>query len=176
MRLWHAGTEEINQFYNNIITVIKPNTIQDYPDDLAVFLLNKKEIKGLGLVQLKENDSKEARYKEARLSMFNWATEKYTDYERHSEEREGSGYKPMKPHAPIINYKKIIDDYNEWVEKGMLTDFSQEVNDDKKTVYACPHCSKEFDVKVAYFGHLRSHQKGEDVNISTAGNTSQGKG
>ncbi len=179
MKLWNVSDKEINQLYNSKNVVIPAGSVKDYNDDLAVFLLSKRPVRGQGLVQLKDNDSKKTRYEEGRLHMFEWATEKYSDYEKHCEERESQRLQPLKPHAEIVEYKKIIDDYNKWLEDGEQFDEGS-VNDgiERKVTFACPYCeNKEFPSKEALKGHLMSHQKKErDVDTSTTSNKSSPKG
>ncbi len=180
MRLWSVSDKEINQLYNNRNIVIPAGSVKDYNDDLAVFLLSKRPVRGQGLVQLKDNDSKKDRYAEGRLHIFEWATEKYSDFEHHCEERESQRLQPLRPHAEIVEYKRLIDDYNKWVEEGCQFDEGS-VSDgiERKITFACPYCEKDdFVSKEALKGHLMSHQKKEkvDVDTSTTGNKSSPKG
>lgn len=164
MKLWNVSNKEISQLYNNQGYVIGANEVKELSDDVAVFLLSKREIKGRGLVQLKDTDDKAIRYKEARLNLYSWAKEKYQDYERHCEERQAQSLVALKPHKEISEYKDTIDKYEDWEAKGFPLDgLDLEVKDNRKVVYVCPVCNKEFDLKVAYFGHMRSHQKDENV-------------
>lgn len=175
MRLWNTGQENIEQFFNRKMVVIPSNTILEVADDLAAFLLRKRELKGKGLVQYKEGSDKEERYKQGRLNVYNWAKEKYHDYEMHCEERKSISLQPLQPHVSIVKYKEIIDNYEKWIEKGQVVDEKfGKIADGRKTVYACPYCAKEFDVKVAYFGHLRSHQK-EDKDGVVSGSSNPGE-
>lgn len=176
MKIWNVSDNEIWQMYNSKPIIIKENSMVEFSDDVAVFLLSKREIRGQGLVQVKDGDNKEERYNQARLSIYNWNKEIYDNFERHCEEREAQRLQPLKPHEEIVKAKKIIDDYESWVEKGKpVREEIKETIGEKKIVYACPYCSKEFDVKVAYFGHLQSHQK-EKVNVDIGSVSNKGKG
>ena len=177
MRVWNVSEKEIKQFYNNQVVVIAGNTVVEVGDDLAVFLLNKKEVRGWGLVQLKDGDKKEERYAQGRKQIYDWAQEKYADYEKHCEEREEIKGRALKPHQAILDYQKTIEQYDEWVASGskVKEEFKEVVGE--KRVFACPYCNKEFSERIAYFGHLRSHQKEEkDVNTSPTKNKSEGEG
>jgi len=176
MRLWNVGDNEIKQRYNSQAVIIKANSIEVLPDDTAVFLLSKREIRGKGLVQIKDGDNKEEHYAEGRLNIYNWNMQIYGDYEKHCEEREAQRLQALKPHEAVVEAKRIIDEYEKWIEDGKpVKDEIKETIGEKKTVYACPYCNKEFDVKVAYFGHLRSHQK-EQNDTSAGSNKSEGEG
>ena len=178
-KIWNAGEKEINQFYNNRNIRISANAIVELGDDATVFLLNKKSIRGQGLVQLKDGDSKEERYAQGRKQIYDWAQERYSDYEKHCEERESIRLNPVKPHQAILDFKKIIDDYEKWISEGSKVEagLKEIVGEKKVTIYACPHCNKEFDIKVAYFGHLRSHEKEKtSVDTSSTGDKSKGEG
>lgn len=179
MNIWHAGEEEINQLYNNINIIVKAGSIKNYNDDLAVFLLNKRELRGKGLVQLKEGDNREERYVEARRNIYNWAKEKWRDYERHCEEREAQRLQPLKPHKEILKFKIIIDEYEKWEADGFPIPEEIIANKQKteNKVFVCPYCGKEMTERVGYFGHLRSHQKKEEeVNVNAGAVKNEGAG
>lgn len=176
MKVWNVSEKEIRQLYNNSAVRISGNTVIDVGDDLAVFLLNKKEVRGKGLVQLKDGDKKEERYAQGRKQVYDWAKSKYADYEQHCEERESQSLRAAPPHEAIIEYQKTIEEYDKWVKAGskVKEEFKQVVGEIK--VYACPYCEKEFEKKIALLGHMRSHQKGSDVNTSSISNKSEGEG
>ena len=178
MRVWNVGGKNISQLYNNLNYIIGANEIKVLGDDVAVFFLSKKEIRGQGLVQFKEDDDKVARYKEGRKNIYAWAVEKYSDYEKYNEERQSLSLPPLKPHLAVVEYKKIIDDYETWESEGMpLTGVDVAKKDDRVKVYACPECSKEFSNKEDFFSHLVSHQKESNgVNNSATDNKGKGKG
>jgi hypothetical protein len=176
MKVWNISDVEIKQMYNSKIFIIPANTMVDLGDDLVAFLLSKPEIRGKGLVQVKDGDSKEARFKEGKLNIYKRASQIYRDYERHCEERGEINKTSMKPHKEILEAKRVMDEYEKWLADGEIV---QEAIKDEKIgetkVYMCPICNKEFDVKVAYFGHMRSHEKGKDDTSGTS-NKSTGKG
>ena len=178
MRIWNISNKDITQLYNNLAIVMKAESIVEVSDDCAVFLLNKKELVGKGLVQLKDSDNKEERYKEGRLNMYNWAVEKYTDYKRHCEEREAQRLQPIAPHKEISEHKAIIDDYEAWVAEGeIVRDEFKDVIKEAEKVFACPYCDKEIANRTTYFEHLKTHEKEKDaVNIGATEDTGQGKG
>ena len=180
MKLWFIGDKQVIQLYNNNPLFIKPNSIVEYADDLAVFLLSKKELRGEGLVQLKENDKKEDRYKEARYNQYAWAQEKWADYEKHCEERKEAQKAPYQPHKEILKFKQIIENYEKWEASGfpVIDELKAEMQETKneQKVFVCPYCSKEFSERVAYFGHMRSHNKEElSVNSGSIANKSKGE-
>jgi hypothetical protein len=176
MKLWNVGENDIKQLYNSVPIIIKTDSTETIPDDTAVFLLSKREIRGKGLVQIKDGDNKAERYAEGRLNIYNWNTGLYSDYGKHCEEREGQRLQPLKPHEVVVEAKRIIDEYEKWIEEGKpVKEGIKETVGEKKTIYACPYCSKEFNMKVAYFGHLRSHQK-ESQNGNAGGIGNKGKG
>lgn len=175
MRIWHCGVEDVTQLYNNKAYVIKVGSITEMGDDLAAFLLNKENLRGEGLVQLKDGDSKEDRYKQARKQIFDWATKKWGDYQKHCEERELQNMKALPPHKEIFKWKNRIDEYEKWVIDGeRIPEELKETIGEKEKIFVCPNCSKEFLNRVAYFGHMRSHQKGENEHISAVND--EGKG
>lgn len=178
MHIWSVGDEDITQLYNNLAIVIKAGSIVDVGDECAVFLLNKKELVGKGLVQLKDGDSKEARYKEGRLNIYNWAVGRYEDYKRHCEEREAIKLQPLAPHKEILQHKAKIDAYEKWVNEGEpVSDEFKDVPGEVEKVFVCPHCSKEVTSRIAYFGHMRTHEKEKNaINIGAVEDTGQGKG
>ena len=178
MRVWNVGNEDITQLYNNLAIVAKTGRVVEVSDDCAAFLLNKKELIGYGLVQLKDGDSKEERYREGRLNIYNWAVARYEDYKRHCEEREAIKLQPLAPHKAILKFKATIDAYEKWVSEGEpVSEEFKDIPKETEKVFVCPHCSKEFDAKIAYFGHMRSHEKEKNaVNIGATEDTGQGKG
>lgn len=164
MRLWNMSKEDIRHLYNNQNVIIKAGQVITLADEMAIFLLNRKDIVGMGLVQLKDDDKKEMRYKEARLNQFKWATEKWADYEKHCEEREAQKLQPLKPHPAIAKYKIVIDEYNKWVDEGeLIPDGIVEPPEKEKVVCICPYCQKTFDTTNSLKGHLMSHKE-ENVN------------
>ena len=176
MRVWNVGIEDIKQMYNSKVYTIPTGTIVDLNEDLVAFLLSKPEVRGKGLVQVKDGDSKEARYKEGRLNIYNRAMRIYNDFERHCEERGDLNKAPLKPHKEILDAKRIVDEYEKWQADGEIV--QPEIRDEKIgeiKVYMCPICNKEFKERVAYFGHMRSHEKEKDVNIGKPNDTGQGK-
>lgn len=176
MKIWNVSEGDIKQLYNSKVYIIPSNTIMDVQDDLAAFLLSKPEVKGKGLVQVKDGDSKEARYKEGRLNIYNRASRVYNDFERHCEERGEINKTAMKPHKEILVAKKVMDEYEKWVNEGEPV--KQELKDEKigeTKVFMCPVCSKEFQERVAYFGHMRSHEK-ETNDTGSVSNKGSGKG
>lgn len=178
MRVWNIGTKEINQLYNNLNIIIPPNTIKELPEDTAVFLLSKKNIRGMGLVQLKDGDSKEERYIQGRQQIYEAAISINSDYERHCEELREINKQPLKPHATILKAQKLIKEYDEWIEAGSpVSDDLKEIVGEAKVMYGCPYCSKDdFPSKNALKGHMLSHSKeGADVNSSTVENKGKGK-
>ena len=176
MRVWNAGSEDIYHLYNNLNYIIKAGEKKDISDDLAIFLLSRRNVRGMGLVPLRDDDNISDRYKEARNNMVAWAREKWGDYEKHCEEREAQKLQPLSPHQEILKYKKIIDEYELWEKEGFdVPDDISVKKDNVGKVYMCPHCDKEFNVKVAYFGHLRSHQKEKEVNVQPSVVTDTGK-
>ena len=178
MRLWNMAAEDISRLYNNQTIIIKSGSIADYNDDLAVFLLGNKEVRGKGLVQLKEDDKKEDRYLQGRENIYQWNREIYDNYERHCEERESQRLQPLKPHEPIIKAKKIIDEYEKWQNEGKP--IPKEIGKVERTltaIYLCPICNEEFSTKELYFAHFSTHQKEEvSVNDISSNSTSSGKG
>lgn len=176
MKVWNVSNENIKQLYNSAVIDIKANSTMDLPDDVIVFLLGKKEIRGRGLVQLKEGDKKTNRYAEGRLNIYNWNKQIYGDYERHCEEREAQRLQPVKAHEAVLEAKKIIEDYEKWKSEGSQVAEALKETVGQTKVYACPHCVKEFNEKIAYFGHLRSHKEKKDVTVSPASNKSEGEG
>ena len=137
MKVWNVSEKEIRQLYNNQAVRIAGNTVVEVGDDLAVFLLNKKEVRGQGLVQLKDGDKKEERYAQGRKQIYDWAQSKYSDYEKHCEEREEIKGRPLKPHQAILDYQKTIEEYDKWVASGskVKEEFKETLNkwcDDKK--------------------------------------------
>jgi hypothetical protein len=176
MRVWNISDKDISQLYNSKNYCIKANSIVELSDDLATFLLSKKQIRGLGLVQLKDGDSKEERYKQGRLQIFEWATEKYNDFLKHCEEREAQRLQPLAPHKEIKEYKAILDAYQVWEDEGMKVSKELQEVVGEKIVFMCPICSKTFPERVSYFGHMKSHDKEKkDVNPSSTGNESSPK-
>lgn len=177
MKVWLVGEEDVTQLYNNLPIVLKAGSVVEVNDECAAFLLNKKDLIGRGLVQLKEGDSKEARYKEGRLNIYNWALSKYEDYKKHCEEREAVRLQPLNPHKEILKFKAIIDLYEKWVNDGeVVKDEFKDVPKEVEKIYLCPHCGKEATSKIAYFGHMRTHAKESNVNIGATADTGQGKG
>lgn len=170
MRVWNVGSQQIKQLYNNKVVIIKSNEVIDLYDDLAVFLLSKREIRGQGLVQLKDSDSKEGRYKEGRKNIYSWAKEKWADYEKHCEERESQRLQPIKPHKEILPYKKTIDDYEEWVNNGEIVSEELVGAIGAGKVYVCPHCDMEFVSKEGMLSHLKVHTE-EVLNAVNSGST-----
>ncbi len=114
MKLWNTGENHITQLYNNKAYIIKAGSITEYQDDLVIFMLNKENLRGEGLVQLKDGDSKEERYKQARKQIYDWATKKWGDYQKHCEERELQNMKSLPPHKEILKWKERIDNYELW--------------------------------------------------------------
>ena len=178
MKVWNAGLELIDQLYNSKRIAINPNQVVDLMEDCAVFMLNKRQLRGMGLVQLKDDDVKENRYLEARENIYNWSKEKWADYEKHCEERGDQNKAFLKPHKEILKYKVAIDDYEKWDAEGrIIPENIKPVVEEKEKVYICPVCMKEFDSRIAFTGHNRSHQKeNKEADDSTAVNhTSSGK-
>lgn len=175
MKVWNISDKVIKQLYNNQAVIIQPNSVIDLPDDAVVFLLNKKEVRGQGLVQLKEGDNKEDRYKEARLNIKNWAQEKYADYERHCEEREEAKGRSLRPHEAILEYEQTIKDYNKWVEDGEVVDVKLKGVVGEKKIYACAICPEEFSIREEYLEHLDSHKEKVD-DVSRVSDEGEGKG
>lgn len=176
MKVWNISENLIKQMYNSKVILIPANSIIELSDDCVVFLLGKKEVRGHGLVQVKDGDNKADRYSQGRDNMYKWSSEIYANYLNHCEERESIKLQPLKPHAPIVQAKQIIDDYEKWVENGRpVKEELKEVIGEKK-VFVCPHCNKEHDSKIAYFGHLRSHKEDNNgINAVTVENKSKGK-
>jgi len=167
MRVWNTGTIDIKQLYNNKPIIIPAGKEVDVFDDLGVFLLNKRDIRGKGLVQLKDSDDKASRYQQGRYQIFMWATEKNNDYIKHCEERREINQSPIPPHKEILEYQKTIAEYNKWEADGfpMKEEFTKKP--DKNKVYVCPECSAEFVNKDVYFEHMGLHKKELNVNLST---------
>lgn len=176
MKIWNVGNKTIKHLYNNKMFVIKANTIMEVSDDLGLFLLNNKAIRGFGIVQLKDGDNKATCYMRGREQIYNWALEKYSDYEKHCEEREAQRLQPLKPHSAILEYKQTIDEYEKWLVEGQPIKKEYEETIGEKKVFICPHCEQEFQDKETYFGHITIHQKEENaINISATEDTSKGK-
>ena len=176
MKIWNVGDKEIKHFYNSRMIIIKPNSAIDVSDDVGLFMLNRPEVRGLGLVELKEGDNKAECYKKGRKQIYLRATSKYNDYLRHCEEREAQRLQPLAPHTEIIEYKNMIDDYDNWVKEGQpIKEEYQEIVGERK-IFVCPHCSLEFNKREDYFGHLPLHNKENgNADIGVVGNTGQGK-
>jgi hypothetical protein len=165
MRLWNVGPDEIRSMYNNKDYVFKPNQIVELADDISVFMLSKRQVRGMGLVQLKDSDNKAERYREGRTAIYNWCKEKWSDFEKHGEEREAQKLNALSPHKEIMHYKVKINDYENWLANGEKNpDGMTESKTDATVVYGCPYCSKTFDNQTGLKGHLMSHQKGKDVD------------
>jgi hypothetical protein len=178
MRLWNVGEKDVEQFCNSKPYVIKANSMVDLPDDVVPFLLSRKDLRGKGVVQVREGDNKAEKYEQARINIYNWNRQICNDYNVYCEERKSMNLQPDQPHAAIIEARRIVEEYDKWVENGKP--IKEELKDtigEKKTVYACPYCNKEFGEKIAYFGHIRSHQK-EDrvVHTGSVSNKSEGEG
>lgn len=165
MKVYNVGTDEIRSMYNNKDFVFKPGSVTELPDDVAVFLLSKRQVRGMGLVQLKDSDSKVERYIEGRTNIYNWCKEKWADFEKHGEEREAQKLNALAPHKEILHYKVKIDDYEKWLAEGekIPVGLGEVKSENTVTVYGCPYCSKTFDNQTGLKGHLMSHQKGKDV-------------
>lgn len=177
MKVWNVGEKDVEQRYNKQVMFIKANSIVEIPDDAAVFLLGKIEVRGQGLVQVKEGDKKEDRYREGRLNIYNWAKVIYENYRKHCEEREAQKRYSLDPHEPVIKAKKIIDEYEEWEKQGRPTAEEMKELIGEKKIYACPYCLMETDSKTVYFSHLKTHREGgTDVNTGTVSNQSKGEG
>jgi len=175
MKVWNTGTEEIKQKYNSKVFVIPPNTMAELNDDLVAFLLAKPEVRGRGLVQVKDGDNKEERYRLGRENVYKRALIINEDYDRHCEEREQVRKLPLRPHKEILEAKEIIAGYEKWLDEGKPV--PKEIKGEKvgeTKVFVCPHCSKEFGDRVAYFGHMRSHEK--EKNDDTVNGEDKGKG
>ena len=177
MRLWNVGEKPIRQMYNSKLVTIEANQVIELADDLAVFLLGKREIRAQGLVQVKSGDSRKERYYQGKLQIYQWATQKYEDYEKHCEEREESKRHPLKPHQAILDYKKIIEEYDKWDQEGKPVgkDLMVEI-DGRKVVYPCPDCDREFEDKTEYFKHLESHKEKVNVDTGPVSNAGEGEG
>ena len=168
MKVWNVGKEGINQLYNNLNYIIPAETIKEISDDIGTFLLSKRNIRGVGLVQLKDGDNKEERYKQGRKQIYDWAVEKYADYEKHCEERKGINQAELRPHQAILDYKKTIEEYEKWIEEGskVVDEFKEIVGEIK--VFVCPECLKEFKTKEEYLQHTVSHRQfKEEVVVNT---------
>ena len=176
MKIWNVGEKDIKHLYNNRMFVIKANVVMEVSDDLGLFLLNNKTVRGFGLVQLKDGDKKGDCYIRGREQIYKWAVEKYADYEKHCEEREAQRLQPVKPHLAILEYKKTIDDYEKWLAEGQPIKKEYEGIIGERKIFICPHCELEFQDKETYFGHITTHQKEENaVNIGAVKDTSKGK-
>jgi hypothetical protein len=173
MRVYNTGDSEIRQLYNNKPVVIPTGKEMDVFDDLGVFLLNKRDIRGFGLVQFKDGDNKADRYKQGRHQIYMWATEKYNDYIKHCEERREINQSPIPPHKEILEYKKTMEAYEKWESEGFPMPEGFDKKPPKDKIYACPQCSQEFVYKALYFEHLKTHESEENgVNLSTTADKS----
>jgi hypothetical protein len=175
MKVWNVSEKQIEQMYNGNIITIGANAVLELSDDMAVWFLSKRDIRGKGLVQFKDGDDSNNRYSEGRTNMFNWANEKYEDYLLHCEEREAQKLQPLAPHAAIKEYKKIMDDYNAWKSLGGISPDSVKNSNFSNKIYACAECSFETKDKNEYLNHIKTHLGATNVNISPAANTSSGK-
>lgn len=177
MKVWNVSGQTIKQLYNNRIVIIQPNSAVEFGDDLAVFLLNKKEIRGAGLVQLKETDNREERYKQGRYQIYQYADEKYNDYLRHCEEREAQRLQPLTPHKEIQEWKAKIDEYEKWQKEGEKVDKKLVDTLGETRVYVCAMCDMEFTSKEGYLKHSKVHEEDKNaINIGAAADTGQGEG
>lgn len=177
MRVWNVGNELIDQLYNSNRYAINPGQVLDVPEDCGVFMLNKRVIRGMGLVQLKDGDDKEARYIEGRENIYAWSKEKWHDYETHCEERQAQSLQPLKAHKEILKYKVNMDEYEQWDTLGRIIPESiKPIAIEKERVYLCSVCSKEFPSKTAFIEHSKIHHKEEAlVNSCIVDNTSSRK-
>lgn len=177
MKLWNVSEKEIKHLYNSRVYIIKTNSVIDVSDDVGLFLLNRPEVRGSGLVELREGDNKAECYKQGRRQMYLWASGKYDDFLRHCEEREAQRLQPLNPHKEILEYKKIIDGYENWQKEGepVKEEFKEIVGE--KKIFLCPNCIQEFNSRQEYLDHIPLHNKGViSGNIGVVSNTGQGKG
>lgn len=178
MKVWNVGEIEINQQYNGRNIYIKANQVVDVNDDAAVFLLNKKEIVGKGLVQLKDGDDKAGRYRQGRKQIYDWALGKHDDYMKHCEERQEINRPVFRPHQAILEFKKLIEEYEKWQADGepVKEEYHEKVGEVK--VYLCPICEMEFKDKLVYLSHIPSHNEHQEVGnaINTGPVADKGKG